>query len=79
MVDTVTLGNKIKSLPVSLQNEVVDYVDDLLSKINCKDSMSEENIESTEAELDALCGSGGMLWKEDPQEYVRALRDNDRI
>lgn len=79
MVDTVTLENKIKSLPVSLQNKVADYVDDLLSKINYTDSAAGKNIKSIEAELDALCGSGETLWKEDPQEYVRALRDNDRI
>lgn len=79
MVDAVTLGNKIKSLPASLQNEVADYVEDLLSKINYTDSVVRKNIESIEAELDALCDSGGTLWKEDPQEYVRTLRDNDRL
>lgn len=29
--------------------------------------------------LDKLCGNGAKLWTQDPEEYIRGLRDNDRV
>ena len=37
------------------------------------------NVEQTMAALDALCHPGKHTWTEDPADYIRRIRDDDRI
>ena len=37
------------------------------------------NVEQTMAALDALCHPGKHVWTENPADYIRRMRDDDRI
>ena len=40
---------------------------------------AECSVEQTMAALDSLCHPGKHIWTEDPADYIRRLRDDDRI
>ena len=37
------------------------------------------NVKQTMAALDSLCHPGKHVWTEDPADYIRRMRDDDRI
>lgn len=63
---------------------IVDSLDDkqTILTIAYMCSLNGKRVANTEATinaLDKLCGNGKKLWTVDPDEYVRKLRNNDRI
>lgn len=47
---------------------------DVLPTVNIKCS-----VEQTMAALDALCHPGKHIWTEDPADYIRRMRDDDKV
>ena len=40
---------------------------------------SKRDVKQTMAALDSLCHPGKYIWTEDPADYIRRMRDDDRI
>lgn len=75
-----TLVEQIKSVP----NEHLDDISLYVKYIQCCHNQenvnhSKTNVDYVMSQLDTLCSGTNPLWKQDPQEYVRELRNNDRI
>lgn len=74
-METLAVKTQVKNLIDALDDEqamqVLDYAKSL--------ERGEANVDFIKSELDALCGRGGRLWRQDPQKYIKDLRGDDRL
>lgn len=75
LMQAVVNGNSVTVVDEALQAyEGQTVTVDVLPTVNLN-----RNVDQTMAALDSLCHPGKHTWTEDPADYIRRMRDDDRI
>lgn len=75
VIQAVVNGNSVTVVDEALRAYEGQTVTlDVLPTVSAK-----RNVEQTMAALDALCHPGKHIWTKDPSNYIRRMRDDDRI
>ncbi len=75
VMQAVVNGNSVTVVDESLRAyEGQTVMIDILPPVDTK-----RDVKQTMAALDALCHPGKHIWTEDPADYIRRMRDDDRV
>ena len=87
-MDIATQRSQAYALIDALPQDSLELVVSLMRKLagNVKPSQEDEPVHAVDqskeeaiAELRSLCHQGKHVWTEDPADYIRRMRDEDRL